>query len=82
MTRIWEDDKVIPVTRVAAGPCRVVQTKTKERDGYSAVQIGFGERKTKNMNKPQVKQLAELGNLRYLREFRTEAVEAKRGDIK
>lgn len=81
MTRIWEGDKVIPVTRVAAGPCRVAFIKKNERDGYSAIQLGFGEKKAKKIKKPQAKQPGELGNFRYLREFRIEGPEAKRGDI-
>lgn len=46
------DGKVIPVTVVEAGPCPVVQIKTKERDGYEAVQVAFGDIKAKNANKP------------------------------
>ena len=45
MTQVWEGDRVIPVTVIEAGPCRVVQLKTPERDGYSAVQLAFGETK-------------------------------------
>ena len=42
MTQIWDDEnRVVPVTVIEAGPCRVVQLKTPERDGYSAVQLGF-----------------------------------------
>ena len=53
MTQIFDDNgKVIPVTVVEAGPCVVVQKKTTENDGYSAVQIGFGDMSVKNANKP------------------------------
>ena len=53
MTQIFDESgKVIPVTVVEAGPCVVVQKKTIENDGYSAVQIGFGEVKPKKVNKP------------------------------
>ena len=46
MTQVWdEENRVIPVTVIQAGPCRVVQLKTPERDGYSAVQLAFGETK-------------------------------------
>ena len=55
MTQIFDDNgKVIPVTVVEAGPCVVVQKKTAENDGYSAVQLGFGEISVKNVNKPQM----------------------------
>ncbi len=78
MTRIWKGDEVIAVTRVQAGPCPVVQVKTKTKDGYEAVQIGFGEKKEKNIKKPQKGHLNKLKikneklktDLRYLREFR------------
>ncbi|NOZ25640.1 MAG: 50S ribosomal protein L3 [Nitrospirae bacterium] len=54
MTQIFDEKgKVIPVTVVEAGPCRVVQVRTKERDGYEAVQIGYEEvRKVRKVNKP------------------------------
>ena len=54
MTQIWdEQNRAVPVTVVQAGPCRVVQIKTPERDGYSAVQIAFGDVKPKRVNKPE-----------------------------
>jgi len=54
MSQIFmEDGRVVPVTVVEAGPCVVVQKKTVENDGYDAVQVGFGEKKEKNFNKPQ-----------------------------
>jgi len=53
MTNIFtEDGQVIPVTVLEAGPCRVYSVKTKEKDGYESLQIGFGVRKEKNVNKP------------------------------
>jgi large subunit ribosomal protein L3 len=53
MTQIWsEDDKLVPVTVIEAGPCVISQVKTVKRDGYSAMQIGFGEIKSKKVNKP------------------------------
>ena len=46
MTQIFEESgEIIPVTVIEAGPCPIVQLKTKERDGYRAVQLGFGKRK-------------------------------------
>ncbi|MFC6616665.1 50S ribosomal protein L3 [Deinococcus radiophilus] len=72
MTQIWKEDRAVPVTVILAGPCPVVQRKTNEVDGYEAVQIGFGDRKEKNLNKPQLGHLkkASLSPVRYLREFR------------
>jgi large subunit ribosomal protein L3 len=88
MTQIWQDNKVVPVTKIVAGPCFVVQVKTKDKDGYEAIQIGFGEKKEKNIKKPQKGHLAKVGkNLRYLREFRLdkngggEEVKVKIGDV-
>ena len=48
MTQIWRGEKVFAVTKVQAGPCPVVQLKTDSQDGYSAVQLGYGERKEKS----------------------------------
>jgi large subunit ribosomal protein L3 len=73
MSQIFDKDgKLIPVTFIQAGPCFVVQKKTKETDGYDAVQVGFGEKREKNVTKPLLKHLekAGVGPLRYLREFR------------
>ena len=53
MTQVWsEDDRLVPVTVIEAGPCVVSQVKTVKRDGYSAMQIGFGDIKDKKVNKP------------------------------
>ncbi len=55
MTQIWDaENRVIPVTVIQAGPCRVVQLKTPERDGYAAVQLAFGATKPARLNKPQL----------------------------
>lgn len=72
MTQIWKDDRAVPVTVILAGPCPVVQRKTNEVDGYEAVQIGFGDRKEKGLNRPQLGHLkkADISPVRYLREFR------------
>jgi large subunit ribosomal protein L3 len=62
MTQIFADDgSAIPVTLVQAGPCTVTQVKTVERDGYSALQIGFGSRKPKNVNRPMKGHLDKAG---------------------
>ena len=73
MTQIFDESgKVIPVTVVLAGPCTVVQKKTTETDGYDAVQVGFGEVKEKNLNKPMKGHFAKADTAakKYLREFR------------
>jgi large subunit ribosomal protein L3 len=70
MSRVWRDDEAITVTKVSAGPCTVIQIKTKDKDGYDAVQIGYGVRAEKNIAKPQIGHMKGLGNFRFLREFR------------
>ena len=70
MTQIFrEDGKVIPVTVIEAGPCVVTQLKTKETDGYEAVQLGYGD--VKRRNKPQAGHLKNSRLSRYLREVAT-----------
>lgn len=72
MTQVFsEDGTVTPVTLVEAGPVTVTQIKTKEKDGYEAVQVGYG--KEKKLKKPQVGHLKTLGSLKYLKEFRLTA---------
>ncbi len=80
MTQIFKEDRVIPVTLIESGPNFVTQIRTKEKDNYSAVQIGFGVKKEKNIKKPQRGHLKSLKNLRWLREFRIENPEMKVGD--
>jgi len=80
MAQIWKDDKVVPVTRVIAGPCRVAQIKTEAKDGYAAVQIGYGKKREKNINKPQLGHFRDLDNFRYVREFRLSKEEQKKTD--
>ena len=73
MSQIFtEDGKVIPVTVVEAGPCPVVQIKSKENDGYDSIQVGFGTVKETRVNKPQAGHFKKAGVTakRYLREFR------------
>lgn len=85
MTQIFDESgKVIPVTVVEAGPCVVVQKKTIENDGYAAVQIGFGEVKPKNVNKPMKGHFdkAEVAAKKTLKEFRLEGCDSMNvGDI-
>lgn len=74
-----KEGQVIPVTLIEAGPCLVTQIKTKEKDGYQAVQIGFGQKK--KLTKPLLGHLKKLGQFRWLREFRVEKPEFKLGDV-
>lgn len=72
MTQIFDErGEVIPVTVIEAGPCFVAQIKTLERDGYTAIQMGFDETKPKSLTRPQVRHLqkSNLPALRHLREF-------------
>ncbi len=84
MTQVFKQDgTLIPVTVILAGPCKVVQKKTVERDGYSAIQLGFEEVKESSLNKPQKGHLkkASAGNLKVLKEFDLpNAVQLKVGD--
>ena len=75
MTQVWgEDDNIVPVTVIQAGPCVVAQVKTTETDGYEAVQLGYGDIKEKHVNKPMAGHFAKAGiaPTRYLREVRVE----------
>ena len=78
MTNVFSSDgKLVPVTVVQVGPCVVTQVKTKETDGYSALQLGFDEKKVEKLNKPvsgHLKKATDKG-FRVLREFRTEDTE-------
>ncbi len=84
MSQIFDEKgNVIPVTLIEAGPCVVTQIKTKEKDGYCTVQIGFGE--AKKVTKAIAGHLKKIGKLLFLREFRNEKPkindkELKRGD--
>ena len=80
MTQIFKEDKVIPVTLIESGPNFVTQIKTKDGDGYTAIQVGFGAKKEKNIKKPQRGHLKNLDNLRWLREFRVEDSKLNNGD--
>ena len=77
-----EDGKCIAATLLSAGPITVTALRTMERDGYEAVQVGFGTQLPKRVNKAQQGALKELGSFRYLREYRPKsgAVDIKVGD--
>jgi len=72
MTQVFDEaGKAIPVTVIQAGPCTVTQIKTKQTDGYSAIQVGYREVKPKALNKPKLGHLAKSSAppLRHLREY-------------
>ena len=71
MTQLFrEDGRVVPVTVIEAGPCVVTQVKTKETDGYEAIQLGYGD--VKRRNKPEAGHLKDSRLSRYLREVTTD----------
>ncbi|MDD2580741.1 MAG: 50S ribosomal protein L3 [Desulfuromonadaceae bacterium] len=79
MTQIFlEDGTRVPVTVVQAGPCYVVQKKTADSDGYSAVQVGFESVAAANVNKPYLGHCTKSGHgvFRHLREFKNDQVES------
>lgn len=80
MSQIFDSaGRVVPVTLVRALPNTVIAMRTKEKDGYTAVQIGAGIRKKKNIAKAQRAHFRDLGNFRHVKEFRTDEA-MKRGD--
>lgn len=86
MTQVFQDDgKVVPVTLIEAGPVTVTQIKTKEKDGYEAMQVGYG--KEKKPNKSKSGHLKGLSNFKNLKEFKLETenwkleTEPNRGDM-
>ena len=85
MTQIFDETgKVVPVTVIEAGPCKVVQKKSAEKEGYASVQLGFEEIPERKLNKPEKGHLdkAGVGALRVLHEFRLEnANEMNVGDV-
>ncbi|PHR23515.1 MAG: 50S ribosomal protein L3 [Desulfotalea sp.] len=75
MTRIYSEvGESIPVTVIEAGPCKVLQVKTPEVDGYSAIQIGYADKKASRINKPEAGHFkkSESEGFYHLREFRVE----------
>ena len=74
MTQVFKDSgEAEAVTAIEAGPCRVIQVKTAAKEGYDAVQLGFGE--ARRLKSPQRGHLKELGQYRYLRELRVDNTE-------
>ena len=73
MTQVWDNNKVVPVTVVQAGPCVVTQVRTSEKDGYSAVQLAYGAIDPRKVNKPESGHYAKAGvsPRRHIVELRT-----------
>ncbi|GIE33483.1 50S ribosomal protein L3 [Actinoplanes italicus] len=73
MTQVWDNNKVVPVTVVQAGPCVVTQVRTDEKDGYAAVQLAYGAIDPRKVNKPESGQFAKAGvsPRRHIVELRT-----------
>jgi len=67
-----ENRNIVQVTAIEAGPCFITQVKRAEKEGYNAVQLGFGD--TKRLTQPEKGHLKKTGNLKYLREFRLDDV--------
>lgn len=84
MTQVFDGQgAMVPVTMIAVGPCVVIQRKTKEQDGYDAVQLGFEDRREKGVSKAAMGRFKKVsvGPKRYLAEFRIDpAEECKAGD--
>jgi large subunit ribosomal protein L3 len=84
MTQLFQESgETVAVTAIQAGPSVITQIKSRERDGYDAIQVGFIENKVKQsqLNSPEKGHLRGLENVRYLREFRTDDISSvKQGD--
>lgn len=81
MSQIFDEaGNVLPVTILRAGPLTVTQVKTKEKDKYEAVQLGFGSKKEKNISKPVRGHLKDLGSFAWLKEVKNADGGYKRGD--
>jgi len=83
MTQIFDESGLaVPITLIEAGPCYVTQVRQPERDGYNAVQLGFGEAKPKHLTGGQLGHLktSELPPLKFLREFRVKDSDVNEGD--
>jgi large subunit ribosomal protein L3 len=73
MTQVFDNEgRVHPVTVVKTSPLVVTQIKSAEKDGYKAVQVGFGDRNAKNINKAQKGHFKDLGSFKVVKEFRTD----------
>jgi large subunit ribosomal protein L3 len=81
MTQLFDEaGNVVPATIVKAGPCVVTQIKSKDKDGYESVQVGFGEKKS--ISKALKGHFKNLGNFRYVREFRDKETGNQKSEIR
>ena len=83
MTQVWdEQNRLVPVTVLKVTPARIVQVKTPDSDGYSAVQVTFGTQKPSRLTKPELGHLKKAGAppMRLVKEFRDEAGELLVGE--
>lgn len=77
MSQIFDKTgNVIPVTLISVLPNTVIQVRTREKDGYCSIQLGAGDKKAKNITKPQAGHFKGLGNFRYVKEFRVKGTDA------
>ena len=84
MTQVFDEDgSALPATLIEAGPCYVTQVRNIERDGYSAVQLGYGSVPERKLTKGQIGHLEknEIPPVKVLREFRAKAIDVKVGDV-
>ena len=78
MTQIFDESGLaIPVTIIKAGPCKITQLKTPEKDGYTSIQIGYSETKSNLLTKPELGHLQKAGSppLKYLKEYRVNSID-------
>ncbi len=84
MTQIFDENgRIVPVTAIEVGPCTVTQIKTVEQDGYTAVQLGYGDIKESKLNKPELGKFkkSNIAPKKYLKEVRLDSIEGiKVGD--
>jgi large subunit ribosomal protein L3 len=82
MTQVFlKNGEVVPVTKVAAGPCQVVQVKHDSKNTTTALQLGFGEKKEWRLSKPQAGHLKDLAPIADLRDFVSDQSGIDRGDV-
>jgi large subunit ribosomal protein L3 len=83
MTQIYDQGKLVPVTIIQVGPCKVIQIKNNEKDGYSAAQIGFIDKKKKNVTKPLSGhyKASQSHPFQFLREFKGDLSDMSLGQV-
>ncbi|MFI5304342.1 MAG: 50S ribosomal protein L3 [Nitrospiria bacterium] len=83
MTQIYDQGKLVPVTIIQVGPCKVIQIKNNEKEGYSAAQIGFIDKKKKNVTKPLIGhyKASQSHPFQFLREFKGDLSDMSLGQV-